>query len=85
LLIFLNNFHLNLGIFYYRHKKYAEANECFSECIELNPISNHLYYLKGMMLFNLSKNSEAVVVFSKSLKLVPQNFNALVYKGKYTN
>lgn len=74
--------HFNLGIAYFRAKKYADAELSAIEAIKLNPKHANSQRLYGLVTFHQNKRVNALLAFCSFLLLDPQNQRA---EEAYTN
>ncbi len=74
--------HFNLGIAYFRAKKYADAELSAIEAIKLNPNHANSQRLYGLVTFHQNKRVNALLAFCSFLLLDPQNQRA---EEAYTN
>lgn len=74
--------HFNLGIAYFRAKKYAEAELSAIEAIKLNPKHANSQRLYGLVTFHQNKRVNALLAFCSFLLVDPQNQRA---EEAYTN
>ena len=74
--------HFNLGIAYFRAKKYAEAEASAIEAIKLDPKHANSQRLYGLVTFHQNKRVNALLAFCSFLLLDPQNQRA---EEAYTN
>ena len=74
--------HFNLGIAYFRAKKYAEAEASAIEAIKLDPKHDNSQRLYGLVTFHQNKRVNALLAFCGFLLLDPQNQRA---EEAYTN
>jgi tetratricopeptide (TPR) repeat protein len=74
--------HFNLGIAYFRAKKYAEAELSAIEAIKLDPKHANSQRLYGLVTFHQNKRVNALLAFCSFLLLDPQNQRA---EEAYTN
>jgi tetratricopeptide (TPR) repeat protein len=74
--------HFNLGIAYFRAKKYADAEASAIEAIKLDPKHANSQRLYGLVTFHQNKRVNALLAFCSFLLLDPQNQRA---EEAYTN
>lgn len=74
--------HFNLGIAYFRSKKYADAELSAIEAIKLDPKHANSQRLYGLVTFHQNKRVNALLAFCSFLLLDPQNQRA---EEAYTN
>ncbi len=74
--------HFNLGIAYFRAKKYADAEWSAIEAIKLDPKHANSQRLYGLVTFHQNKRVNALLAFCSFLLLDPQNQRA---EEAYTN
>ena len=74
--------HFNLGIAYFRAKKYADAELSAIEAIKLDPKHANSQRLYGLVTFHQNKRVNALLAFCSFLLLDPQNQRA---EEAYTN
>jgi tetratricopeptide (TPR) repeat protein len=74
--------HFNLGIAYFRAKRYAEAELSAIEAIKLDPRHANSQRLYGLVTFHQNKRVNALLAFCSFLLLDPQNQRA---EEAYTN
>ncbi len=74
--------HFNLGIAYFRAKKYREAEVSAIEAIKLDPKHANSQRLYGLVTFHQNKRVNALLAFCSFLLLDPQNQRA---EEAYTN
>ncbi len=74
--------HFNLGIAYFRAKKYADAEAAAIEAIKLDPKHAKSQRLYGLVTFHQNKRVNALLAFCSFLLLDPQNQRA---EEAYTN
>jgi len=79
--------HYELGVFYYRQKRYGDAAAEFRKVIELTPDNAIAHATLGGMMQLLHRNDEAENTLKRSLELQPSytaytNLGALYYRQK---
>jgi tetratricopeptide (TPR) repeat protein len=74
--------HFNLGIAYFRAKKYVDAETSAIEAIKLDPKHANSQRLYGLVTFHQNKRVNALLAFCSFLLLDPQNQRA---EEAYTN
>jgi len=66
----------NLGIMYFKMKKYHEAIDTFNQALSIRPDFDSAYYNIGLNYFRLKKFKEAVEAFKKFVEITPDNADA---------
>ncbi len=79
--------HYELGVFYYRQRRLADATQQFQQVLEITPDNAMVHAVLGGMLQLLKNNEEAEAHLKRSIELQPSyaaytNLSALYYREK---
>jgi len=64
--------HYNLGLVYFRDKKYAEAEKCATDAIKLDPKHANSHRMYALVCFHQNKRAAALLGFCSFILLEPQ-------------
>ncbi|MBO0861350.1 MAG: polysaccharide deacetylase family protein [Chloracidobacterium sp.] len=70
--------HHNLGLKYYREKKYGEAVRELEEAVKLDPLNATIVNNLGFTLFKFEKYEESIVWLKKAIEIDPQRIVAYI-------
>ena len=76
------NAYNNLGLVYWRQRKYEEAAAQFSKQIIINPQDHYAHRNLGMMLRDQKKCSDAMPELQKALAITPNHPETLLAEGE---
>ncbi len=68
---------IHRGMALFAAARYAEAYDNFHQAAELEPENNKVHYYLGILHRVMSRKSEAVAAFSRSLEIAPYHFESL--------
>jgi tetratricopeptide (TPR) repeat protein len=71
----------NLGLVYYRIKKYSEAIKVLSEAVQMNPNHPKGYYFRGLAFAGANKPQQAVEDYNKAIQIDPNFLQAYLNRG----
>lgn len=79
--------HYEMGVFYYRQRRFAEAAEQFDRVLSITPDNAMVHAVQGGVLQLLKRNAEAETHLRRSIALQPSyaayvNLSALEYRQK---
>jgi protein O-mannosyl-transferase len=71
----------NLGLVYYRMKKYNESVAILNEAIQINPNHPKAYYFRGLSLAASGKYEEAIQDYTTAVNIEPNYIDAMLNRG----